>query len=426
MRFAKYSGPKSSQNVMCEMKNMLRIMILGGGSNQIPLIEASKDLGYYVILCDYDHHAAGIPLSDCFYQVSIIDPDAVLEVAVKERIDGIVGNTESAMHVVAYVSQKLNLVGNSQEAIEKLSSKKRFRQLQKECGLYSPSYFETDSLQELHRRLESLRFPIIIKPNKSSGTRGTIKIDSCENREIIDQAFDECRQYSRDDVVTVEEYVEMPSLRVIEGDVFIHRDVILWNGLFNTDRSKTAPMIPMTDVFPIQIAEEDLRLFCCEVGTLLKSAGIVHGEYNVEAYFTKERRLFVIEINARQGGNHIPEMIKHYCGIDFTRLLVSTAVGDDSYWESLKCWEPEKKVMAFHLLFPRHKGVFREVQFKPQVTPFVKSYELSVAEGDPVFGTVDASSCIGNVELVFPDLATEEWILSNIEELIVPIVDQQS
>lgn len=408
------------------MKNELnqdtRILVLGGGQNQLPLLVTAKQLGYTVVLCDADECAAGVKLADHFHKVSIVDADAVLEIAKRENIQGIVGNTEAAMHVVAYVSQMLGLVGNTVDSINNLTSKNMFRQLQKRSGCYAPSCIEATTAEELCNKVQGLDFPIIIKPNKSSGTRGTVRIDRYEFNELK-MAFEQCQEYSRDKCVTAEEYVEMPSLQVIEGDIFIHRDHIIWDGLFSTARSEKAPMIPMTDIFPLQIDDNELIQFRSEVGRLLKTAGIVHGEYNVEAYFTHEKKLFVIEINARQGGNHIPEVIRHYCGIDFTRLLVSTAVGDDGYWESVKQFEFPKRIMAFHLLFPRQEGIFKKVEFMPKIVPYITTYSISVEEGAHVHGTHDASSCIGNVELVFPDMETEAIILSEIEELIVPVVE---
>ena len=56
---------------------------------------------------------------------------------------------------------------------------------------------------------------------------------------IIDEnAFQNCKNLSRDGKVTVEEYVEMPSLEIIEGDIFVNDNTFLWN-LFTTRRSTT-------------------------------------------------------------------------------------------------------------------------------------------------------------------------------------------
>ena len=91
--------------------------------------------------------------------------------------------------------------------------------------------------------------PIVIKPSLCAGSQGTTKARK-DQTEIIRDAFEICKGFSRNRKVTIEEYVEMPSMDVIEGDIFVMEDEILWDGIFTTRRSAMAPMIPMTYIFP--------------------------------------------------------------------------------------------------------------------------------------------------------------------------------
>lgn len=402
---------------------MKKLMVLGGGVNQMPLIKAAKDCGYTVVLCDYSDNAPGIELADCFYRVSIIDGDAVLEVAEKEKIDGIVANTEAAMTVVARVAETLGLTGNSVKSIENLASKKQFRKMQKECGLFAPGYFEVASLQELNEKTAGMKFPIIIKPSESSGTRGTTKIESAEDAEKIGEAFGVCRAFSRNDLVTVEEYVNMPSLTVIEGDIFVNRGEILWDGLFATRRSAAAPMIPMTYIFPLRLEEEKYERVKRDLASAIQNAGICHGQYNAELYFTESGELFIIEINARQGGNQIPKAIKLHSGIDMDKLLVTTAVGDNSYWDELKTFKRLNRIMAWHLIFPRSAGAYRGVRIAESISDKVKSLQKFEPLGTELENTSNAASIIGIAEIEFESFAEQDEICPVIEELIVPVVE---
>ena len=402
---------------------MKKIMILGGGVNQMPLIEAAKSCGYYVVLCDFSDYAPGVELADSFHLVSIIDAEAVLEVAKKENIDGIAANTEAAMKVVAYVAENMQLVGNSVSAIETLASKKMFRKMQKECGMFAPSYFEVSTLAELKEKIGGMKFPVIIKPSESSGTRGTTKIASADETEKIEQAYELCRSFSRNDLVTVEEYIKMPSLTVIEGDIFVNGGEILWDGLFLTKRSAAAPMIPMTYMFPIRLEEDRYERVKRDLAAAVKNSGIKHGQYNAEAYFTEEGELFIIEINARQGGNQIPRAIKHQSGIDMDKLLVSTAVGDNSYWEELKSFKRLNKILAWHIIFPRSAGMYRGLEISESIADKVKSTQEFEPVGTVLENTVNAASIIGIAEVEFESFAQQDEICEKIEELIVPIVE---
>jgi formate-dependent phosphoribosylglycinamide formyltransferase (GAR transformylase) len=69
---------------------MKKILLLGGSTQQIPAIEYANKQGYYTVLCDYLPDNPGQYYADKFYLVSTTDRDAILGVAQKEKIDGIV------------------------------------------------------------------------------------------------------------------------------------------------------------------------------------------------------------------------------------------------------------------------------------------------------------------------------------------------
>ena len=75
---------------------MKKIMILGGGYNQLPLIKRAKELGLYVVLCDFRNDVPGIALSDIHYQVDTLNPYLLVKVGEKEKVNGIITNSEPA------------------------------------------------------------------------------------------------------------------------------------------------------------------------------------------------------------------------------------------------------------------------------------------------------------------------------------------
>ena len=68
---------------------MKKILLLGGSAQQVIAIETAKKLGYYTVLCDFLTDNPGQYVADKFYLVSTTDKDAVLEVAQKENVDGV-------------------------------------------------------------------------------------------------------------------------------------------------------------------------------------------------------------------------------------------------------------------------------------------------------------------------------------------------
>ena len=401
---------------------MKKILILGANEKQVQLIQAAKEEGYHVIVCDYDNSRPGIPLADKVYPVNYMDQEAVLSVAKQEQIDGVIGNNDPAMPIVAYISEQLGLVGNRKKSIDSLVSKTGFRELQEIAGLYCPKHIEEEKFTDVEEKIKAFNDPIVVKPSLCAGSQGTTKTSKSKS-EIIQNAFEICKGFSRDGKVTIEEYVEMPSLDVIEGDIFVLGDEILWGGLFTTHRSAMAPMIPMTYIFPAILTQEEFTVIKTKITPLFKEANIKHGEYNVEMYFTKKKELFVIEVNPRQGGHLIPQWIIRHRGIDFTKLLVTTAVGDYDYFHSVKNIIPKTNYQTHHVVFADTSGVLERIEINPVIKDFVTGINYHRQCGEKVSQRIYARDYIAYVSLEFPDRETQlACSREQIENLVRPIV----
>lgn len=384
---------------------MKTIMVIGAGKTQMPLIEAAKKEGYHTVVCDLNPDAPGMALADEYCKISTKDRNGLFRTAQEKKIDGILANSEYAMCDVAFISQELGLVGNPEEAIAILSSKSKFRTLQKQIGLFAPKVGNGFS------------FPVIIKPDMNSGTRGT----AVANTEAeVDKAVMACSALSRNGKAIVEEYMTIDLETVIEGEVFIHNGQMLWDGLFRSIRSKAASMIPMTYVFPLD--EEKVEELKDALKAAFQAAGVVHGEYNIEACFADDRP-FIIEINPRQGGNDLPRYVQEHCGIDYSRLLVTTSVGDDGYWKSLAGFVRDNNRITHHMLYPRKNGRFRGLQIAEEIKGCVSRAQINVGVGDRVEMAEDGLASIGYVDLVFEDEHTQN-VSNRLEDLIRIEVDE--
>lgn len=405
------------------MSNPKKLLILGGNTAQLPLIEAAHREGYYVVLVDYTTTNPGIALADKHYQVDFQDKEKVLEVAIRENVQGVISNSEAAMPIVAYVAENRGLVGNTYDSVVKISSKIDFRELQRRVGAYAPSHVVTETFEEAVDKARELSFPIIIKPCKSSGSRGTKKISSYEELTNDYDGWFQCRRYSINKKVVLEEFVDMPSLdNIIDGDVFVCNGHTLWNGLFTSKRSVKAPMIPMTQTYPIVLSEDKLCQVKKQITDIFAAAGIVHGEYNIELYYTGDDKLFCIEINARQGGNGIPDMVYKHSGIDMYKLLVTTVMGDMEYFDEVVCCEHECNFVSKHPVYSHVDGAFEELYISEQIRPFVKDIKMLKCEGEQVRAVLMAGDMIALIELEFESREQQIYFVDIIEEHIYPVV----
>lgn len=406
---------------MLEKSFMKKILILGASSNQLPLILKSKELGYIVIVCDRTDTNPGLKYVDKHYKVNFMEQETVLEIARKENVDGVISNSEPAMPVVAYISETLGLEGNSVESVSYFMQKKAFRDLQQKLGLYSPKHFNAKSVEDFYQGINDLSFPIIIKPCESSGSRGTTKIESLSDKNRIENAINECLDFSRNHTVTIEEYVSMKEPEVLEGEIFVYKGEILWDGLFYNRRSYEHPMVPMTDCGPVKI-DEKVNQAKTVLEKIIKASGLQFGQLNPELYFTSTGQVFVIEVNPRQGGGDNSGFIKQFSGVDLHKLLVTTTVGDDSYYKELKSYERKYSHIVSHQVFSKKDGIYEGMYVSGEVEKYIIHRKEKVAIGSFVNSCSNATDVIGQFFMKFDSDKEQYYYFRNIEQYIYPII----
>ncbi len=395
----------------------VKILILGAANDQVKLIRVAKQLGYFVIVCDFTSTNPGLSLVDKHYQIDYLDKDKVLAVAIKEKIDGVISNSEPAMPIVAYVAGQLGLQGNKEDSIKVLADKTRFRAIQKELGFFTPKHYVVDSYVGAMSKMQEMRLPVLIKACECSATRGTYKIERFDKEEIR-SAYTTSVAHSWNGKVAIEEFVPMPSLTTYEGDIFVFEDDIIWDGIFYTQRSTDAPMVPMTYSGPIAFSDTHIALIKHTLSKIFHAVGIRHGQYNVELYFTPENELFVIEINTRQGGRNLPEFIKEFSGVDLTKLLVSTSVNERKFFLEYKSQIHARRYITHHLIFPHSEGVFAGLYIDVEIEHYLFAKELYINYGGNLHKTYDGTGVIGYVDFEFPDQATRDKYAFHMEKYV--------
>ena len=95
------------------MTSKKTLLIAGGGHSDIPLIKASKALGFFVVTSGNRPEDLGHRHSDRFYPIDFSNLTAMLELAQTLRIDAIcAGCNDFAALTAAYVAEKMGLPGH--------------------------------------------------------------------------------------------------------------------------------------------------------------------------------------------------------------------------------------------------------------------------------------------------------------------------
>ncbi|MBQ0084193.1 MAG: ATP-grasp domain-containing protein [Clostridiales bacterium] len=403
---------------MCDFGR--RIMILGGSPPNQRMRANALLHGFYVIACVPLGCGKDTTDADIVYEANPTEFEKILKIAQKEKIDGIASNRDDYMKATAYVSEKMGLMGNSVDSVDKLQNKYRFRMLQKECGVYCPDFELLKSNDDIFEKIKKFSYPLIMKPCESAGSRGVKRFDAFSRDEILNN-YETCRNFSRNQEVMIEGYVSR-GLTNLECDIFVHEGKILYIGYETNICAPEKPMQPRGGMFPADVSVEQKAKFESAVSKIIEKSGIRHGMYNIEALFTEKGEVFIVEINARMAGATVPEVIKRYCGIDVYYMLISTSVGDDTYFDEICVSEFKENFVTSFELFPWEDGIFSGVYIADEIKKYVYDTKIWGEIGKTVSKTSNSSNSLGKVYLEYPTRKEQLETLLMLDKYIYPIL----
>ncbi|MBP3270611.1 MAG: GNAT family N-acetyltransferase [Ruminococcus sp.] len=390
------------------------------------VLHEAKHLGYRTLFCGEDHYTTDEVPADRVVTVCWSNTRQLIDIAEEEKIDGVVGLCDPAVIPAAEIAQALGLMGNSPLSVKQLLSRTSFREVQEKAGVFCPRHAVISSSHEMRQICESFGSPVIVKPMLSSSSHGMTVLNSMSDAK---DAFDEAAAVSRNGSVCVEQFIGNDTLRVIENDIFVMEDEILWDGIRYCYRLPEAPLRPVYDVYPVCMSKQEEEEYRHSVSAVLKQADIRFGEFNVEGFFTSEGRFFIVEINPRPGGHYTPQTVQMYTGMNLTKLLITAATGDHSYYDELKAAHRERKFkyLLDHSVFSKTDGVLDHIHIDPSLKEKLRSirYLHGQKEGDRVRNIVDAVRPIAITVFAFDEKETLERVRKNITKLVYPVLKDE-
>lgn len=156
-----------------------KILILGAGINQMPIIKTAKQLGYHVTAVSVKGDYPGFRVADEVYYEDIFNTDAIIKYAKEHGIQGVISDqSDMAAPLVGRICEALRLPTWGYETALKFTDKLKMRNVFEELGLPVPSYFHATTVDEAIKGAMSMGYPVIIKPTDAFSSRGVFKIYS--------------------------------------------------------------------------------------------------------------------------------------------------------------------------------------------------------------------------------------------------------
>lgn len=407
-----------------------KMMILGASALQVPAIKKAKELGYQIILVDYDENAVGFALADVKLVVSTLDQEEVYRQALVYEPDVVITSTsDGPVRTAAYVNEKLGKRPDlSYENALCATIKSKMRDRLKECGVPIPNYYAVTDFEEFSRAVDELNGHCIVKPADNAGSRGVVLLNAADMRidtgdgtealveyvnrrqslgtqaqrlaayaryldETKNRIYHFSRENSRNGTVMVEEYMEGPEvsveIMVVEGEPHI---------LAITDKYITPPpyFVELAHCEPSRLGAETQSQIREVAAQAVRAVGIGNAPAHVEVKVTKEGPK-IVELAARLGGDFITsKLVPLSTGIDMVGASVLLATG-----EKPELTPTQKKGAAIHFIHAKEEqqGVIEKITvpetlYKAEGVEEIVLYQLP---GAAVQGTHSSNDRLGHV-----------------------------
>ena len=302
---------------------MKKILILGAGIYQVPLIETAKRLGIYTIATSIPGNYPGFKFADKVYYENTTDSDAILDIASREHVDGIVtAGTDVAVITIGKVCDALGLRGLSYEAAELATDKLLMKECYEKAGVRSARYRRVDfDDADYAKSLSALTFPMMFKSVDSSGSRGIVKVNGPSE---FDAARKIVLENTRSDYFIVEEFIEGEEFGAQAFMQDGKLEFILPHGdyVFEGDTG-----VPVGHFAPYALDESILEDARQQLAAAAHAMKLDNCAINAD-FILKDNKTYVLELGGRSGATCLAELVSIYYGFDYYEKIIRAAIGE--------------------------------------------------------------------------------------------------
>lgn len=371
-----------------------KMMILGASELQVPAIRKAKELGYQIILVDYNPEAVGFELADVKLVVSTLDQEEVYRQALHYQPDVVITSTsDGPVRTAAYVNEKLGKKPDlSYEDSLCATIKSYMRDRLKENHVPIPEYYVVKDYDEFQTAVKALRGSCIVKPADNAGSRGVVALDDSklQSAEELRRIYEYSKDNSRNGTVMVEEFMTGPEVSVeamtVEGETTI---------LTITDKFITPPpyFVEIAHSEPSRL-DQDIQERIKQIAKQAVAAiRLQNGPSHTEIKVTEEGPK-IVELAARLGGDFITsKLVPLSTGVDMVGASVLLATG-----EKVDLAHKWQKGSAIHFIQGK-EGVIQRIEIDEALShmPGVEEVVLYKKAGDAVSGTRSSNDRLGHI-----------------------------
>jgi len=307
------------------MKNK-RLLILGGNPETAALVKVANDMGVHTVVVDPVENSPAKQVAKESYEVDALDIDALEDLALKIRVDGVlVGVADILVRSYYYLCQRLNLpTYASSEAVDAFSSKIKFIEV---CELYdittTPRFTEYEAL---NNKILKEEYPLLVKPVDNGGGVG---ISICQSFKDLSAAIKVGKSASKSKTVLIEKFMSCADMAAyysfINGTPFLAAT----SDRYTSNKTYKGSPVCIGASYPSKYEKEFLLMVQPKLLQMFKYLNIKDGVLNIQ-FFKENDTFYAYDPGFRLQGEGFHIHLKSAFGFDQREALINFSLSNPS------------------------------------------------------------------------------------------------
>lgn len=314
------------------MKRVLLLLPTTGYRNA-DFLAAAKRLGVEIVAAaNYCHQLAPTWGLSPIMALHFDRPEQAADTLLREinaTPDAVLAVDDSGVELAALLSERLGLPANSAQAVRRVRDKLAFRRLLQEREFLCPELHHLPTGKDPRKLFPELRFPVVVKARRLSGSRGVIRADDSEElmravnwaRAIQSRADRDAQELGLiiEDFIPGREYA-------LEGS--LQRGELTTLALFDKPDPLDGPYFEETlYITPSRLPEALQDRIHQEVARACRAAELMTGPVHAEVRIN-DQGIWILEVAARSIGGLCGRVLIHFLGMSLEELILRQVVAE--------------------------------------------------------------------------------------------------
>ena len=296
-----------------------RLLIMGGMRISCEIVRKAQAMGIYVIVADYNpiEKSPAKVIADEALDLNITDVDAVVKTIREKKIDGVfVGFNDMLLPFYAEICQRAGLpCYGTKEQFETLIAKDQYKALCRQFNVPTIPEYDIDD--------PAIKYPVLVKPVDSSGSRG---ITICHNREELTEAVEIGKKASKTGKVLIERYMDGREVTVFwtfqDGNYYLSA---LANRHVKHNQGNDVIPLPVGYTFPSVFLPKYRKEVEENCKHMFRHLGLKDGMMFMQCK-VEDGTCYVYDLGFRLTGSLEYKIIERVCGYNPLEMMIAFAL----------------------------------------------------------------------------------------------------